>query len=133
MPQTVNFLIEATGRPLLSWQAEAQSGAALAGAEVEHIHVDVARDELYARAEARFDQMLAAGGLEEVRALLDADSTLPMMKAIGMPELAAYLRGELAYEDAVVKAKTATRNYIKRQLTWWRGQMKRWAPSGSTP
>ncbi len=126
-------VIEATGQPLYSWQAEAQSGAALAGAEVEHIHVDVARDELYARAEARFDQMLAAGGLEEVRALLDADSTLPMMKAIGMPELAAYLRGELAYEDAVVKAKTATRNYIKRQLTWWRGQMKGWAPSGSTP
>lgn len=45
-----------------------------------------------------------------------------MMKAIGVPELSAYLRGEIALDAAIADAKTATRHYIKRQLTWWRGQ-----------
>ena len=44
------------------------------------------------------------------------------MKAIGLRELAAHLRGELGFDEAIAQAKTATRHYIKRQLTWWRGQ-----------
>ena len=119
-------VIEATGRPLFAWQAETQSGAALAGAEVERIYVDVARDALYARAEARFNQMMVAGALAEVRALLGLDPSLPMMKAIGVKELFAHLRGEIALEEAIALARTATRHYIKRQLTWWRGQMRHW-------
>ena len=117
---------EGTGKPLSYWQASAQSRAVLAGAEVERIFVEVPRQDLNRRAEARFDAMMAAGALDEVRPLLNFDRSLPMMKAIGVAELAAHLRGELTLEEAVVSAKTATRQYIKRQLTWWRGQMKDW-------
>jgi tRNA dimethylallyltransferase len=49
-----------------------------------------------------------------------------MMRAIGVPELVSHLKGEISLEVATVRAKTATRNYIKRQLTWWRGQMAHW-------
>ena len=48
------------------------------------------------------------------------------MKAIGVSELSAHLRGEISLAEATARAKTATRNYIKRQMTWWRGQMKHW-------
>ena len=115
-------VIEATGHPLSHWQAAAQPGAALAGVEAERIFVDVPRAELYARAEARFDRMIGEGAIEEVRPLLDYDPSLPTMKAIGLRELAAHLRGELGFDEAIAQAKTATRHYIKRQLTWWRGQ-----------
>ncbi len=115
-------VIEGTGQPLSHWQAEAQSQAFLRDAAVERHLVDVPREELYNRAERRFDQMMAAGALEEVRPLIKHGSVLPMMKAIGVPELTRHLRGEISLPEAVVLAKTATRQYIKRQLTWWRGQ-----------
>ncbi|MBC8037983.1 MAG: tRNA (adenosine(37)-N6)-dimethylallyltransferase MiaA [Rhizobiales bacterium] len=119
-------VIEGTGRPLAHWQARASQDAILADASVERIFIDVPRDVLYARAEARFDRMITAGALDEVRALLDLDPALPVMKAIGIPELSAYLRGEADLDEAVGNAKIATRHYIKRQLTWWRRQMKGW-------
>jgi tRNA dimethylallyltransferase len=119
-------VVDATGRSLLDWQREGQEGAALAGVEVERIFVDVPRTELYARAEARFDSMIAADAIEEVRAVVHLDPSLPMMKAIGVPELSAVLRGEAMLDEAVSRAKTATRQFIKRQLTWWRGQLKHW-------
>ena len=119
-------VIEGTGKPLAHWQEQAQSQALLNGVTVERHLVDVPREELYARAEARFDQMMAAGALEEVEPLLNYDSSLPVMKAIGVPELARHLRGEIPLEEAVKQAKTATRHYIKRQFTWWRGQAGHW-------
>ena len=119
-------VIEATGRSLLDWQAEGHTQAPLAGIGIERIVMEVPRDELYQRAELRFDRMLRAGALEEARAVMDIDQKLPMMKAIGVPELLAHLRGEIPLAEAAAQAKTATRNYIKRQLTWWRGQMPRW-------
>ena len=117
-------VLEGTGQPLRHWQEAAQSTAVLAGAKVERLFRDVPRPELHARAETRFDQMMAQGALEEVRAVLDYDPALPMMKAIGVPELSAALRGEIAVEEAIIRAKAATRQFIKRQFTWWRGQMK---------
>ncbi len=119
-------VIEGTGKPLSHWQAEAQSQAFLRDVSVERLLVDVPRAELYARAEARFDQMIAAGALEEVKPLLNHGSELPMMKAIGIPELTRHLRGEISLKEAVILAKTATRHYIKRQFTWWRGQAAGW-------
>lgn len=119
-------VIDGTGRPLSHWQAAAQAAAVLAGALVERLLVDAPRQELYARAESRFDAMMAAGALDEVRPLLGLDSSLPMMKAIGVPELVSHLRGEIPLDQAVVLAKIATRHYIKRQHTWWRGQMTDW-------
>ncbi|MCA3562325.1 MAG: tRNA (adenosine(37)-N6)-dimethylallyltransferase MiaA [Aestuariivirga sp.] len=119
-------VLDATGRSLLDWQREGQDQAPLAGVHVGRIFMDVPREELYARAEARFDAMMAAGALYEARALMNLDPMLPAMKAIGLPELIAHLRGELTLEESVTQAKTATRNFIKRQLTWWRGQMRHW-------
>jgi tRNA dimethylallyltransferase len=119
-------VVDATGRSLRDWQREGQEGAALEGVEVERIFMDVPRSELHARAEQRFDSMLAAGALEEARAMMHLDPSLPVMKAIGLPELIAHLKGELSLEEAVEKAKAATRQFIKRQHTWWRGQMKHW-------
>ncbi len=119
-------VIEGTGRSLLDWQQEGKSAAPLAGAEIERIYMEVPRDELYARAEQRFDLMMKAGALDEVRALMSYDPALPVMKAIGVPELRSHLLGERSLDSATAAAKTATRNYIKRQLTWWRGQMVDW-------
>ena len=84
------------------------------------------REELYARADLRFGKMIAQGAIEEARALADRDPMLPVMKAIGVPELVSHLKGEITLEEAVARARTATRHYIKRQLTWWRGQMAHW-------
>jgi tRNA dimethylallyltransferase len=119
-------VIEATGRSLLDWQREGEEGAALAGVAAERIFLDVPRDDLYARAEARLARMVEQGALGEVQALMGLDPALPVMKAIGVPEFIAHLRGETSLEEALAKAAVATRNYIKRQLTWWRGQMAHW-------
>jgi tRNA dimethylallyltransferase len=121
-------VIDSTGNTLAHWHATATVGAVLTDVDVERIFLEVPRAELHSRAEARFDRMMKAGAMEEVRALQNFDPALPMLKAIGVPELSAYLRGEIGLDEAVTKAKTATRQYIKRQLTWWRGQMKGWRP-----
>lgn len=117
---------DATGKSLLWWQEQGRTQGAFGGAQVERNFVDVPRGELYARAERRFDLMLEQGALEEVRELPVMDPKKPIMKAIGVPELMAHLAGVMTLEDAREKAKTATRQYIKRQLTWWRGQMEAW-------
>jgi tRNA A37 N6-isopentenylltransferase MiaA len=77
---------------------------------------------------ARFDAMMAAGALEEVRALLalDLSGELPVMRALGVAPLAAHLAGSTSLEAAVAAAKTETRQYAKRQLTWLRRNMISW-------
>jgi tRNA dimethylallyltransferase len=72
--------------------------------------------------------MAKDGAVHEVRSLLalGLDRSLPAMKAIGVKELGAHLAGAMSLDDAVVKGQTATRHYIKRQLTWWRHQMPGW-------
>lgn len=119
-------VIDSTGHSLAHWQAEGERNAFLNHINVERHFVDFPREELYDRAEQRFDLMMARGALDEVEALPAFTADRPVMKAIGVPELQAHLRGEMSREQAVVLAKTATRQYIKRQLTWWRGQMKGW-------
>lgn len=119
-------VVEATGRSLLDWQREGQEGAALEGVTVERIFLDVPRAELHARAESRFDRMIAEGALEEASAVKHLDPSLPMMKAIGLPELICHLRGEISLDEASALAKAATRQFIKRQGTWWRGQLTHW-------
>jgi len=119
-------VVDTTGRSLLEWQQEGHAHAPLADVAVERIFMDVPRDELYLRADTRFESMVRAGALDEVERLKDLDPALPVMKAIGVPELLAHVRGDMSLGDATEKAKTATRNYIKRQLTWWRGKMQDW-------
>ena len=104
------------------WQALTTTHAAMRGAVFERTFAGVPRAELCTRAERRFDLMLAQGALEEVRALPQLAADVPVMKAIGVPELQAHLNDGLSLAEAATLAKTATRHYIKRQLTWWRGQ-----------
>lgn len=119
-------VIESTGKPLSQWQAEAQDHSILSGVNVERIYMNVPRDDLYARADKRFDAMMDLGALEEVKALPTLDSKMPLMKAIGVPQLRDYLNGTSSLTGAIALSKTATRHYIKRQSTWSRGQMKEW-------
>ncbi|MCR9128583.1 MAG: tRNA (adenosine(37)-N6)-dimethylallyltransferase MiaA [Alphaproteobacteria bacterium] len=87
------------------------------------------REALYARIEARFDQMIAAGALEEARALAarDLDPSLPALKAVGLPPLLAHLAGETSLEEAIETAKRDSRRYAKRQFTWFSNQHPGWA------
>jgi tRNA dimethylallyltransferase len=119
-------VVESTGRTLAQWQADAAASNFLNQINVERVYVNVPREALYARAERRFDVMMQQGALDEVKALPAFNAAQPIMKAIGVPELLAHVRGEISIEQAVIDGKTATRQYIKRQLTWWRGQMRHW-------
>ena len=116
-------VIEATGRSLADWQAAAPAVAP--GLEFASVVLLPPRAAVYAACDKRFDAMLAAGALDEVGALVarGLDPDLPAMKALGVPALRAHLRGELSLEEAAAKARQATRNYAKRQSTWFRHQM----------
>lgn len=91
----------------------------------ELIKIELPRDELYQRCESRFDAMLQCGALEEVVKLREKygkNHHIGAFKAIGITELSSYLDGEISIERAVELAKTATRQYAKRQCTWFRNQ-----------
>lgn len=122
-------VLVATGRPLRAWQKKTKA-AEKAQYRYAVVLLDPPRQELYAAIDRRFDQMMAAGALEEARnfASLGLSPDLPAMKAVGVRELLAHLRGETDLADAVAWAKRASRNYAKRQLTWFRHQL----PAGLT-
>ena len=116
----------ATDTPLSDWQ---QSGAPALPAEAwRAVALEPPREALYARCDARLEGMVAAGVLEEVRALQarNLDPTLPALKAVGMREFSAHLSGEVSLEEAVAAAQRETRRYAKRQTTWMRGRMADW-------
>jgi tRNA dimethylallyltransferase len=120
-------VIDATGVSLAEWQG-GNAAPLLAPRDVLRLVIAPEREPLYAAIDARFDRMTAEGALEEVRALveLDLDPGLPAMRAHGVRELAAYLSGALTREEAVAKAKTESRRYAKRQMTWLRRFMSDW-------
>lgn len=113
-----------TGRPLSQWQAEPPSGPP-PGLRFLTIVLDPPRAMLRQAAETRFAAMLQAGALDELRALLAQDSgrTSPLLQALGVPQLAAHLDGKMPLDQAVSLAVTATRQYAKRQQTWFRHQI----------
>jgi tRNA dimethylallyltransferase len=121
-------VIEATGRSIADWHRDRMKPAVDPGRTVK-VFLDVARDALYRRIDARFDAMLAAGALDEVRALSarNLDPRLPAMKAHGVPWLIRHLAGEISLSEAAAEAKKDTRHYTKRQLTWFRHQLPDWA------
>ena len=121
-------VIEATGASLSEWHNRDHSMPVLAGDDIVRLVVSMERQEIYRRCDRRLDTMIEAGGLDEVRDLLalELDSRLPAMKALGVPQLGAYLSGEVDLEFAVEKAKTETRRYAKRQLTWLKRNMIAW-------
>jgi len=111
-----------TGKGLAFWQA--QPTERLTGWRLKMILLDPPRAALREAIETRFDAMLEQGALEEVRNFLalGLDPALPLMRAHGVPELGAYLRGEIPLEDAKARAVLVTHQYTKRQGTWFRHQ-----------
>jgi tRNA dimethylallyltransferase len=119
-------VLAATGRPLAEWQQG--GGNPLIPAGTPAVFLSVPREELHARIDARFDAMLKAGALDEVRALADRglDWRLPVMKAHGVPWLQRYLADDISLADAVMRGKGDTRRYAKRQETFFRHQLPGW-------
>jgi tRNA dimethylallyltransferase len=115
-------VVRATGIPISAWQRQAPTAPERRFAT---ILIAPPRAALYATCDARFAAMIAAGGLDEAQALFarGLDSTLPAMKAVGVPELVRHLRGELTLDAAIAAAQQATRRYAKRQTTWFRHQL----------
>jgi tRNA dimethylallyltransferase len=116
-------VLEATGRPPSAWRAEAGAGPP-PDMDFRTLVLLPPRDALYAACDARFGRMVAEGALDEVRDLLALGlrPDLPAMKAVGVPELAAAVRGQASLAEAVERGRRATRNYAKRQTTWFRHQ-----------
>jgi len=118
----------ATGRGLAAWQ-DATPPPLLPLERAQPLLVEAGKDWLNDRIARRFDAMLAEGALEEARANLPGwDPALPSSRAIGAPELIAHLRGEMTREEARAAATIATRQYAKRQRTWFRARMRAWRP-----
>jgi tRNA dimethylallyltransferase len=125
-------VLRATGRSLATFQDVPQRGL-LAGRDLEKIVLNPDRDVLRRRIASRFDSMLRHGAVEEVEELMSRklDPTLPALKAIGVSEIAGWLAGELSREAMIERAVIATRQYAKRQRTWFRARMADWSWIGS--
>lgn len=115
---------EASGKPLSEWQTEPAQPLIDRNA-ARKIVLEPDRAELATHIQRRFETMLEHGAMEEVRALLNLDlpASVPAMKAIGVRELAAVIDGRSGRDDAVRQATAATRQYAKRQMTWFRHQL----------
>lgn len=126
-------IFEATGQSIRVFQAR-QGPVAIDAAKALKIVVLPERDVLRRRIDRRFAQMLDGGAVEEVEALLSLDlkSEMPAMKAIGVPQIAAMLAGTMTKAEVIETASAATRQYAKRQMTWFRNQLDeswlRWDP-----
>ncbi|WP_170331332.1 tRNA (adenosine(37)-N6)-dimethylallyltransferase MiaA [Ruegeria arenilitoris] len=117
---------QATERSLRDWQADTPPPV-LNLSDTVPIVFDVDKEWLLDRITRRFDQMLDTGALQEVEAMRDLyDPTLPAFKAIGVLELIAYLDGKMTLNAARERATISTRQYAKRQRTWFRARMKNW-------
>ncbi|TNC08598.1 tRNA (adenosine(37)-N6)-dimethylallyltransferase MiaA [Methylobacterium terricola] len=116
-------VLAATGRPIADFHAARRPGP-LTGLPCRKLFLTPDREVLRARIDARFLAMMAAGALDEVRALAarGLDPMLPVMRAHGVPGLIAHLRGEVSYDEAVARGQADTRRYAKRQVTWFRHQ-----------
>ncbi len=116
-------VVRSTGTPITVWQAQREGGIADRIA-LSAVVLMPDRDWLYQRCDQRFAAMWHAGAIDEVRALLarGLDPDLPVMRAIGVRDAAAFLAGECDAATAIAAGQQATRNYAKRQYTWLRHQ-----------
>jgi tRNA dimethylallyltransferase len=120
-------VIEQTGRSLAEWQRD-RSPPVLDEAQTVELLLTLDRSEIQARADARFETMMAEGALQEAQALagLGIDPSLPAMRAIGVRPLIAAIEGKCSLEEAAAAAKQETRHYVKRQETWFKSHMISW-------
>ncbi|MEO1243112.1 MAG: tRNA (adenosine(37)-N6)-dimethylallyltransferase MiaA [Pseudomonadota bacterium] len=125
-------VFEATGAPLSSFQDRPRDPLLTKPVAKAVILPD--RETLYAACDARAHEMLSNGAIDEVRALIarDLDPALPVMKALGVPEIASFLRGERERDEALSLLQRNTRRFAKRQMTWLRHQTPDW-PKYETP
>ncbi|PWK72843.1 tRNA dimethylallyltransferase [Aminobacter sp. AP02] len=116
-------VLEASGRSILKWQAD-KGHPMIDLATARFIVIEPERELLITRIDARFDKMIELGALDEVKAItaMRLAPELPAMKAIGVRELASAMAGEQSFDMAIERAKIATRQYAKRQSTWFRNQ-----------
>lgn len=116
-------VVKSTGKTLAEWQ-ENREGGMEESVDLRPLVLLPPRPWLNERCDRRFAEMVKEGSLDEVKALLERrlDPSLPVMRAIGVPELGAHLRGELTLEQAVAAGQQATRRYAKRQYTWFAHQ-----------
>jgi tRNA dimethylallyltransferase len=126
-------VVRSTGKPLAHWQQQ-RVGGIRSAVDLHPLILLPPREALYGRCDARFERMLDEGAVEEVEALLarNLPPALPVMRAIGVPEVAGWLRGEWPREEALARGRQATRNYAKRQYTWFRRQPPQEWPSCET-
>jgi tRNA dimethylallyltransferase len=117
-------VLESSGRSILQWQAE-KGRPLIDRASARFLVLEPERQDLVRRIDERFDGMLSAGAMDEVRAMtaLDLDPALPAAKALGLRELQAADAGLIPIAEAIERAKIATRQYAKRQTTWFRHQL----------
>jgi tRNA dimethylallyltransferase len=115
-------VLAGTGRGLASWQDEPPPPVTDFPWSVRAILLDPPRDALRDAIDTRFETMLANGAIPEVRALLaqGLSTALPAMRAHGVPEISAYLRGDLSLGEAAMRTRLVTGQYTKRQATWFR-------------
>ncbi|MCA0904483.1 tRNA (adenosine(37)-N6)-dimethylallyltransferase MiaA [Qipengyuania aquimaris] len=116
-------VVRSTGRTLKDWQAR-KTGGIVGEITLSPLVLLPEREWLYERCDRRFVLMMEGGAVEEVESLLarGLDPQLPVMRAIGVREIAGYLKGELSRDEAIVAGQIATRRYAKRQYTWFRHQ-----------
>ena len=117
-------VVKATGRSLALWQTDPPVGPP-PHLKFTTMALVPPRDVLYERCDQRFGAMLKMGALEEVQKLMqrNLDASLPVMRALGVPEIMSYLKGEISLSAAEIKACTLTRRYAKRQNTWIKNQI----------
>jgi tRNA dimethylallyltransferase len=120
-------VLDATGRSLAEWR-EFAGEPLLKPGEAETIFVCPPREVLYERCDTRLDRMVETGALDEVRQLraMGLAPSLPVMRALGVRPFLAHLGGLLDRDAALAAARTETRRYAKRQLTWARSNMMSW-------
>lgn len=116
-------VVRSTGRTLTDWQ-QAIAGGIAGQIALAPLILLPPRDWLRARCDARLVEMFDHGAIEEVEALLarGLDPDLPAMRAIGVPQIASHLRGDITRAEALELTQAATRQYAKRQYTWFRNQ-----------
>ncbi len=117
-------VVEATGISLAIWQKQAQKPI-FPDAEFTSFFVDMPRDTVYANINQRFEKMMENDAVVEVEALLaqNLPADTPILRAHGVPEIAAMLAGTMTRAQAIAQGQQHTRNYAKRQMTWIRNQM----------
>ena len=119
-------VLATTGRGLASWQADTPAPI-LPLSDAQGIVFDASKDWLNTRIAQRFDKMIEGGALDEAKAVLPVyDPTLPAHRAIGAPELIQFLKGDVTLDAARAAANISTRQYAKRQRTWFRSKMGNW-------